>query len=289
VICEFQITATAWQIQGQGQGYEPAFINMFVVRSSSVVAAGGLGQVTNSSTTRGTILKAPSFQAKDPSEISRRTGPSVSVRGLSIPERARDAFRKGLDRLTKKRPGRQPCSSPTRRFRISELLRGSLRDGCGSSEFRDQKEAEQAFQQSIDASGGRYAAPHFGLSVLLCYQQKFTEAEAIIRKALELAPSFGPSYFTLAWALFGLNRLDEAEKNAHEALMRNPTFAPAHFLLANIYNRRSDFSAALVELDACLRLAPDGAPSDQARRFQEFIKEKFARSTLILEAARVKP
>lgn len=125
--------------------------------------------------------------------------------------------------------------------------------------------------------------------MLLCHQQKFTEAEPIIRKALELAPSFGPGYFTLAWALFGLNRPDEAEKNAHEALMRNPTFAPAHLLLADIYNRRSEFSAALVELDAYHRLAPDGALSDQARRFREFIKDKMARSSLILEAARAKP
>jgi len=71
--------------------------------------------------------------------------------------------------------------------------------------------------------------------------------------------------------------------------MRNPTFAPAHLLLADIYNRRSEFSAALVELDAYHRLAPDGALSDQARRFREFIKDKMARSSLILEAARAKP
>jgi tetratricopeptide (TPR) repeat protein len=245
---------------GTGQGYEPAFINMVVVRSSSVVAAGGLG----SSDELTYDARYDSQSAVIPGE-----GP---LRDLT-PNWSLD-FRYHLQRAASEFPNF---------YEVHYAM------GVAHLSLGHQKQAEQAFQQSIDASGGRYAAPHFGLSVLLCCQQKFTEAEPIIRKALELAPSFGPGYFTLAWALFGLNRLDEAEKNAHEALMRNPTFAPAHFLLANIHNRRSDFSAALVELDACLWLAPDGAPSDQARRFQEFIKEKLARSTLILEAARAKP
>ena len=247
------------------------------------------GQETNSSTTRRTILNTPSFQAEDPSEISRRTGPSVSARELSIPERARNAFTKGLDRLTKNDPAGSLVHLQRAASEFPNFYEAYYAMGVAHLSLGHQEEAERAFQQSIDASGGRYAGPHFGLSVLLCHQQKFTEAEPIIRKALELAPSFGPGYFTLAWALFGLNRLDEAEKNAHEALMRNPTLAPAHLLLADIYNCRSDFSAALVELDACLRLAPDGALTDQARRFREFLKDKIARSTLILEAARTKP
>jgi hypothetical protein len=41
--------------------------------------------------------------------------------------------------------------------------------------------------------------------------------------------------------------------------------APAHLLLANIYHSRHDYSAALRELDAYLKLKPDGAPSDQIR------------------------
>jgi tetratricopeptide (TPR) repeat protein len=92
-------------------------------------------------------------------------------------------------------------------------------------------EAQQAFQKSIDASRSHYAEPHFGLSALLCNQQKFTEAEPIIRKTLELAPGFGPGQLILAWALFGLNRLDEAEKSAHEASMRDPRIAMAYLLL----------------------------------------------------------
>jgi tetratricopeptide (TPR) repeat protein len=106
---------------------------------------------------------------------------------------------------------------------------------------------------------------------------------------LELAPGFGPGHFVLAWALFGLNRLDEAEKIAHEASIRDPRLAMAHLLLASIYIRRSDYSEELVELDAYLRLEPDGPLSDQAREAQEYAKRKAVGSVVIIEAAQAKP
>jgi hypothetical protein len=59
--------------------------------------------------------------------------------------------------------------------------------------------------------------------------------------------------------------------------------------IANIYNRRSDYSAVLIKLDAYLRLKPDGTLSDQVRLVQESLKRKFASSIVIVAAARAKP
>jgi tetratricopeptide (TPR) repeat protein len=74
--------------------------------------------------------------------------------------------------------------------------------GLAQPRLGHREEAELAFQKSIDASGGHYAELHFGLSAPLCDQQRFSEAEPIIRKALELAPGFGSGHFILACALF---------------------------------------------------------------------------------------
>ena len=93
----------------------------------------------------------------------------------------------------------------------------------------------------------------------------------------------------MAWALFGLNRLDEAEKLAHEASIRDPKLALAHLLQANIYIRPSDYSEELVELDAYLRLEPDGPLSGQARKARKYAKRKAAGSVVIIEAAQAKP
>jgi tetratricopeptide (TPR) repeat protein len=247
------------------------------------------GQETNSTIARRITLNGPSFQTEDQAEISRETSPSVSARELSIPERAVNSYKKGMDRLSKNDPAGsllhfQRAASESPNFYEAYHAIGLVQLRLGHEE-----EARQAFQKSIDASGGHYAEPHFGLSAILCNQQQFAEAEPIIRKAVELAPGFNPGHFILAWALFGLNRLDEAEKVAHEASIRDPKLAAAYLLLAQIYIRRSDYSEELVELDAYLRLEPEGPLSDQARVAQEYAKRKLAGSVVIIEAAQAKP
>jgi tetratricopeptide (TPR) repeat protein len=247
------------------------------------------GQETNSTIARRTILNGPSFQTEDPAEISRGTSPSVSARELSIPERAVKAYTKGIDRLSKNDPAGSLIHLQRAASEFPNFYEAYHAMGVAQLRLGHGEEARQAFQKSIDASGGHYAGPHFGLGALLCNQQKFTEAEPIIRKALELAPGFGPGHFILAEALFGLNRLDEAQQIAHEASIRDPKLALAHLLLANIYIRRSDYSEELVELDAYLRLKPDGPLSGQAREAQEYAKRKLAGSVVIIEAAQAKP
>jgi tetratricopeptide (TPR) repeat protein len=232
------------------------------------------------------IFNAPSFQAEAPTETSRANSPSVSVRELSIPRRASNAYKKGIDHLAKHDPAGSLVHLQHAASEFPDFHEAYYAIGLAQLNLGRQEEAQQAFQRSIDASDGHYAEPHFGLSLVLCNQRKFAEAEPIIRRALELAPSFVPGQFILAWTLFGLNRLDEAEKNAHEVLVRDPRLALAHLLLAHIYNRRGDSSAVLSEVDAYLRLTPDGPLSDQMRVAQESLRRKGAMSVVIAGAGR---
>lgn len=247
------------------------------------------GQDTGSTIAQKMILSGPSFKTEEPTEAARGTSESVSLRELSIPERAAKAFEKGIDRLSKNDPAGSLVHFQRATSEFPNFYEAYHATGVAQMSLGHDEEAQQAFQKSIDASGGHYAEPYFGLSALLCNQQKFTESEPIIRKALELAPGFGPGHFILAWTLFGLNRLDEAETIAHEASIRDPKFALAHLLLANIYNRRSDYSEVVAELDAFLRLDPHGPLSDQVREVQESAKRKLAHSVVIIAAARAKP
>jgi len=247
------------------------------------------GQETNSTIARSIILNGPPFQTEDPAEISRETSPSVSARELTIPERAVNSYKKGIDRLSKNDPAGSLLYFQRAASEFSNFYEAYHAIGLAQLRLGHEEEAKQAFHKSIDASGGHYADPHFGLSALLCNEQEFAEAEPIIRKAVELAPGFNPGHFILAWALFGLNRLDEAEKIAHETSIRDPKLALAHLLLAQIYIRRSDYSEELVELDAYLRLKPQEPLSDHVRDAQECAKRKLAGSVVIIEAAQAKP
>lgn len=236
-----------------------------------------------------TMLNTPSLQREDPAETLRRSGRSVSARELTIPERAMNAYKRGVGRLTKRDPAGSLAHFQRAISKFPNFYEAYYAMGLAQLTLGHEEEAQQAFQKSIDASGGHYAEPHFGLSVLLCSRQDYAAAEPIIRKALELAPAFGPGHFILAWVLVSLNRMDEAERNAHEALVRDPDLALAHLLLANIYIRRGGYSTVLVELDAYLRLKPDGPLSDQVRLAQESLKGKLARSIVIVSAPRAKP
>jgi tetratricopeptide (TPR) repeat protein len=247
------------------------------------------GQETNSHIAPSTIVNTPSLHAEDPSGISRGTGPSVSTRELSIPERARNAYKRGIDRLAKNDPKGSLVHLQRAASEFPTFYEAYYAMGLAQLTLGHEEEAQQAFQKSIDGSDGHYAEPHFALSALLCRQQNFTEAEPIIRKALELAPGFGRGHFTLAWALFGLNRLDEAEKIAREASIRDPKLALAHLLLAKIYIRRSDYSEELVELDAYLRLEPEGPLRDQVRGVEESLERNLARSAVIVASSPARP
>jgi tetratricopeptide (TPR) repeat protein len=78
-------------------------------------------------------------------------------------------------------------------------------------------------------------------------------------------------------ALLRLNRLDEAEKCAREALLRNPNFAQAYLVLADAYGHRREYRAQLQELDAYLKLEPNGADSEHVRQARVEVQEILAR------------
>lgn len=237
----------------------------------------------------GPISGTAAFEADSRLEVSTRTRASISVRELSIPQRALNAYNKGVDRLTKKDPAGSLAHLQRAASEFPNFYEAYYLMGFAQMILERNEEAEQAFQKSIDMSGGHYAPPHFGLSALLCVQRKFAEAEPIIRKALELDPGFYPGHFTLAWALFGLNRLDEAEKNARETVLREPNLTLAHLLLADIYIRRPDYTAASGELGAYLKLEPNGTLSPRARQTFEAIQRSLARSQSFVAAAPTKP
>jgi tetratricopeptide (TPR) repeat protein len=161
--------------------------------------------------------------------------------------------------------------------------------GLAQLDLGHEEEAQQALQKSIDDGGGRYAQPFFAMSMLLCSQRKYVEAEPIIRRAVELAPNVRPGKLILGWVLFGLKRVDQAERIDRDLLVQDPTLAPAHLLLSDIYNHRNDYAAALSELDAYLELKPDGALSEQVRGIERSLKQRLANSTVVVEAERTKP
>lgn len=193
----------------------------------------------------------------------------VSVRELSIPPRAAHAFEQGMERLAKKDPEGSLPHFQQAILEFAHYYEAYDRMGAADLKLWRIPEAEQAFRKSIELSGGQYAHPLLALGSILDSQEKFAEAESVIRKGLERDPESWTGQYYLALALFGLNHPAEAEKSVHDALSLKGDFPEAHLLLARIHTLSQDYSAAVRDLDEYLKLTPDGPASLKARAFRQ--------------------
>lgn len=146
------------------------------------------GQETTSRIREMSMLNTRCLQTESRTETLRRSGRSISVGELTISEPAYNAYKRGLDHLTKHDPaGRlvhfQRASSEFLNFYEAYYAMGLAQLALGREE-----EAQQAFQKSIDASGGHYAEPHFGLSLLLCFRQDYAAVESLRKEKATYEP-----------------------------------------------------------------------------------------------------
>jgi tetratricopeptide (TPR) repeat protein len=193
----------------------------------------------------------------------------VSVRELKIPGKAQSEFQKGLERLAKN----DPAGSMSHFIKAVRAFPGYYEAyyhlGVAEMRLGHTAEAEKEYQEAIDVSGGGYSWAEFGLGYLLCQEGKPGEAEKIIRRGLEVEDNSPQGYVILGDALLQLDRRDEAEKSAREALLRDPNFADAYLVLSNVDGRKEDYGAQLRDLDAYLKLDPNGPARERVLRGRE--------------------
>lgn len=203
---------------------------------------------------------------RKPAAIHQESGTSVSARELALSHKARENFRKGLEKLYARKEFAASLSLFQKTLaEAPAFYEAQYHQGIALMELGRLPEAEQAFRSCLSQAPSSFAEPHFALASLLSNQRRFAEAETASRAGLEINPLMWQGHYELARALMGLNRTDEAEVAAQVALKHNPTFAPLHLLVANIHIRRKNYPALLQALDEFLRLQPAGAMSDHAR------------------------
>jgi Carboxypeptidase regulatory-like domain/Tetratricopeptide repeat len=223
------------------------------------------------------LLRGPSpplelhLRLSNPSPAPR-TDYTVSVRELRIPLKARSAFEKGLQRLAKNDAAGGRTQFERAATAFPNYYEAYYHIGVAELRLGHEQEAAQAFQKAIDLSGGRYAWAQFAMGLLLCRRGEYTEAESVIRQGLDVDGSPATGHLFLSIALFHLNRLEAAEKSAREALLRKPGLAWAYLLLADVHSRRGEHGMQLHDLDAYLKLEPDGPSSQQVREFREVVR-----------------
>lgn len=193
---------------------------------------------------------------------------TVSARELSIPPKARIALREGIGLLKTDLP-RAMAYLQRAIILFPDYYEAHYAVGIANLMRHRPSDAEEAFRRSIALSQYRYARPLMALGAVLCDQQRFAEAESVVREGLEVDDTPWIGHLLLARALFGLHRWDEAEETAQAAILRQPDVSDAYLLLAHIHLRQNNGAAVVQDLDRFLRLEPAGDLSAQAREWRE--------------------
>jgi tetratricopeptide (TPR) repeat protein len=193
----------------------------------------------------------------------------VSVQELKMSGKARKAFDKGARLLQKG----DAAGSLSYFYQAIAEYPGHYKAyyDLGVAHYRlgHIADAEQAFQKSIDLTGGAYGPPQFAMGMVLCQERDFQQAETVIQRGLDVDPGSATGKYFLGWAQFALNRLVDAEKNVQQALLRRASFAEAYFLLARIHQRQNNSPAVVQDLNAYLKLGPPDPGNAQARALLE--------------------
>lgn len=225
----------------------------------------------------GPFLKLELYLTPPPPPQSLQNAYTVSVRELQIPEKAHGAFKRGLERLAKK----DLAGSLSLFVKAAQLFPGYFEafyhQGVIETKLGQLEKALQAFQKSIDLSGGRYAKATFGIGYLHYLQGQPQEAEITVRRGLQMDPNSADGYLILGMTLLKLDRPDEAEKSAREALLRNPNLASAYLVMADSCGQRQNYLEQIQDLDTYLRLDPAGPASQRVQEVRDVARRILSR------------
>jgi Flp pilus assembly protein TadD len=141
--------------------------------------------------------------------------------------------------------------------------------GLAYVRLKDFPAAEKALRTSVEMSAQTYPPPLTLLSMLLNDQNRPSEAEPLAHRVIAADPSAWRGPYELSRALLGLRRLPEAEVSAYAARDLKPDNPDVYLLLSEIHRHTQNAPALLQDIDAYLKLAPQGPAAPQVRQLRE--------------------
>ena len=194
---------------------------------------------------------------------SPRSDTVVSVQDLALPGKAVEAFRKGTELLNKG----DSAASVQYFLKAIQLAPSSYRPyhnvGLAYLRLGQLDEAAKNFQKSVDLTSHAFAPSYFGLSMILYKRSNFVDAELVVEQGLAIDPASAVGNHCLGLVQYSLGHLAESERSALESLAHGGD-SDAYMLLAKIHERRNVPAAVVSDVQAYLKLSPNGVLRDDA-------------------------
>jgi tetratricopeptide (TPR) repeat protein len=207
---------------------------------------------------------------------------SVSAHELSMTQKARDLMQSGKKKLYQDKDARGGIHDFQAALSIEpDYYEVHYQIAMAYLTLGLRGEAETSLRKAIEISGDKYGEADIGLATTKLDNGEFAAGEGLIRRGIELSPNTWLGPYELGRALLNENRIDAAEVAAVQARALAPNAPIIYRLLANVHLRKNNYSAALEDLDAYLRLDPDSPAGARARQIREEIRKKIAVKKLL--------
>lgn len=198
------------------------------------------------------------------------TGDATTAHQLGIPQKAHDAFEKGVAKAHSKADYQGAIQEFQRAIKdYSDYYESYAEMGSAYVRLKDFPSAEKSLRKSIALSSTKYGPPLMLLSMLLNDQNRSADAELVAHQAIAAEPNTWRGYYELARALFNQQRAPEAEAAASTARHLKPENPDVYLLLSEIHRSTHNAPALLQDLDTYLMLAPQGRAAPQVRKLRE--------------------
>lgn len=189
----------------------------------------------------------------------------ISVRELSVPEKARKEFANGLRELNERNQPAQACARFSRAVQLfPDYDEAYVQWALALIQLNQLEEATTVLARAADVFPGN-ARAHAILGKLFLRQGKTEEAIRELRRAIDLDPAIWNSHLDLARAFLSMRDFRAAEDHARCAHQINPQVVAVHTLLFQIYLENRRFQDALDVLDDIAELDAGGPMAEQAR------------------------
>jgi Carboxypeptidase regulatory-like domain/Tetratricopeptide repeat len=233
--------------------------------------------VIDNSPVMGVQLRLRSIAAD--ASAPENSGPTISAHELSAPSKAKADMVKGQNLLYNKADYQGSIKEFQRAIKeFPDYYEAYGQMGVACARLKDSANAEASLRKSVDLSGQKYPQAYISLAALLSENHRFSDAEPMARKALELDSNSWQSYAELTRALAGLNRLTDAAESAQAAIKLQPNEPELYVALINIEGKLSNYPAMLENMNAYLSLAPDGRAAGQIRAMRAQIQQALAKA-----------
>ena len=197
-------------------------------------------------------------------------GDLTTAHQLAIPQKARTAFEKGLAKADSRGDYKGAVLDFQRAINIyPDYYEAYAEMGTAYVRLKDFAAAEIALCLSIEMSAQKYVPPLMLLSMLLNDQNRSAEAELLARQVIAADPNAWRGQYELSRALLAQRRLPEAKVSAYAARDLKPDNPDIYLLLSEIHRHTQNPSALLQDIDAYLKLAPQGPAAPQVRKLRE--------------------